>query len=393
MQTHDLTSVRILVATDSTTDAKLVKDLLEPEFGHVFVSTEPALAVLDFDKYQPDVLVLAFNELAKSELYYLGLYRQSQTLQQHPHRTVILCSKEEVKRVYELCMKDYFDDYVLFWPMTYDASRLLMSVHYALRELSALKPGAPSVGEFAAHARYLAELEGKLDQQVTQGTQHIETANRAMEQARQGIGTALDGLSQRLVASPAGSGNPETLKNEINRFKQEEVHQHFNAAASSAQPLQQWAQGLKQECEPQLESVRALSAMAEEVRPVVLVVDDDEFQHKLIRVQLAEKNYRLIFAVNGVQTMGILRKIKPDVILMDVMMPDMDGMEVTRRIKRNSLFSKTPVIMITGSSDGQTVMDCVKAGASDFVVKPINRDILLAKLLHALNNAAPTARQ
>jgi PleD family two-component response regulator len=391
---HSLKSTAtILLATDSIVDAEMVKNLLSREFDHVFLSTDPDMAVSDFDQQRPDVLVLAFNELEKSERYYLGLYRFSQVLQQHPHRTVILCSKEEVTRVYEMCMKDFFDDYVLFWPMTFDASRLLMSVHYALRELAALKANAPSISEFATQSRLLGGLEGKLDQQVEQGIRHIEATSLAMEQAEQGISSALDKFSEKLIAEaqpdPAAIKNPDAVKNEISRFKQQEVHQHFHAAAESAKPLKEWAQGLKQECEPQMESARVLKSMAERVRPVVLVVDDDEFQHKIIGKILETENYRLIFAFNGVQAMGVLRKTKPDVILMDISMPDMGGIELTSRLRRIPQFAKTPVIMVTGNSDNKTVISCIKAGANNFVVKPIDSSILTAKIVQVLNAIPP----
>ena len=305
---------------------------------------------------------------------------------------MILCGREEVRRAYELCMKDIFDDYVLFWPMTFDASRLLMSIHNELRELASIKAKLPTIAEFAAQARRLTELESKLDQQVAQGVRHIETSNLAMEQAEQGIDLALDEFSQRLITgaqpNPVGVKNADALKNEISRFKQEEIHQHFQAAADSAQPLKQWADGLKQEYAPQMESVRALNAMAERVRPVVLVVDDDELQHKLVGRILAEENYNLVFASSGIQALGMLHKIKPDVILMDVMMPDMDGMEVTRHLRGVEQYAKTPVIMITGNSEAKTVVGCMKAGANDFVVKPVHRDTLLAKVEHALGLTA-----
>ena len=150
-------AVTLLVATDNVTDAALVKNLLEKELAKVaklVVSTNPDAAAMDFERLRPDVLVLAFDNLEKAERYYLGLYRLCPMVQQHIHRTVILCNKDEVKRVYELCMKNYFDDYVLFWPMTYDMSRLAMAVHHALRELAAVKDGdsGPSLLEFAAQA-------------------------------------------------------------------------------------------------------------------------------------------------------------------------------------------------------------------------------------------------
>ena len=394
MDTPAPTAATILIATDSTTDAALVEKLLHPEFDHIFMSTDPDKLPGDFVRHRPNVLVLAFNTLEKSERYYMGLYRLCEAVHQHPHRTVILCNKDEVKLAYELCKKDYFDDYILFWPMTYDMSRLAMSIHHALRELAALKGDGPSAAEFAAQARQLAELEKILAQQVAQGGLHIEAAGRAMEQAEQQIGTALDGFSQRLISgSLPGSvtvKNADDLKKEISRFKREEVQQHFRTAAESAQPLKQWAHEFKQECEPLMESARALNAMAERIRPIVLVVDDDEFQRKTIGKLLEEENYHLIFSSDGFEALNVLRKTRPDLILMDVMMPNRDGMETTRRLKTVPQFAKTPVIMVTGKSEGKVVIDSLKAGAVGFVVKPFDRTTLIAKIARALSVTTPS---
>jgi len=391
MSTPNSNAATILVATDVVDDAAVVKDMLDEEFKRVFVSTDPARAVADFEQHRPDVLVLAFNQMEKSERYYLGLYRLCKSMHQHPHRTMILCNKDEVKRVYELCMKDFFDDYILFWPMTYDPYRLLMSVHYALRDLASLKSSGPSAAEFAAQARRLAELENALSQQMAQGGQHIEAASRAMKQAEQKIDASLDKFSQRLINGEMPESveikNADNLKKEISHLKQNEIQQHFHTAAQSAQPLKQWANELKQECEPLLKSARTMNAMAERIRPTALVVDDDEFQRKLIGKLLEAENYQLVFATGGVDALNILRKTRPDVILMDVMMPDMDGMEATRRLKAIPHFAKTPVIMVTGKSEGNVVVDSLKAGASDFVVKPFDRATLTAKIARALSAA------
>ncbi|MDP3223015.1 MAG: response regulator [Rubrivivax sp.] len=71
------------------------------------------------------VLVLAFDSLDKAQGYYLGLYRLGRVLQQHAHRTVILCNRDEVQAVFDLCKKACFDDYVLYWPHSHDGPRLV----------------------------------------------------------------------------------------------------------------------------------------------------------------------------------------------------------------------------------------------------------------------------
>lgn len=377
-------TANILITSDDPSDADLVKRLLAAEFSKIFISTSQDKAVDDFELRRPDVLVLAFNTLEKAERYYLGLYRMSTTIQLHPHRTVILCDKDDVKRVSELCMKRYFDDYVLFWPMNHDAPRLPMSVHLAIRELSSSRSLGPSVAEFAAQARRLGELEMLLDSQVTLGAKHIEAASLAMEQATENVGAALDGFSRRLgqgeLKDVVVVKNVEGLDREMKRFKELEIQRHLAAASKSVQPLKQWTHEFRQEYAPHLESARALNAMANSVRPKILVVDDDDFQHKMIAKILGTEDYEFSFASSGAEAMSILRNIQPDLILMDVMMPDMDGLEVTRRLKTAPQFATTPVMMISGKSEGNIILSCMKAGAVDFVVKPFEMEKLKAKV-------------
>lgn len=377
MTTSDPIIPSIMVVTDNAVDAALIKKHLEAEFNRVVISTDPDKAVADFELHMPDVLMLAFNGLSKSERYYLELYRRSRKIHSQPHRTVILCNKDEVKHVYELCKKELFDDYILFWPMTHDTARLPMSVHHALRELATTGSGGPSAAKFAAQARRLAELESSLERQMAKGGQHIDVTSRAMAQAEQKIGAALDGFSRRLTQ--------DDLKHEIGRIKREEVPQHFRAAAESVKPLKQWAQDFRRECAPHLESARALGAMAGRIQPVVLVVDDDEFQHKIVGKILEGKNYHLVFASGGIEGLKIMRKIRPDIILLDVMMPDMDGLEVARYIKSAPQLADIPIIMITGKSDKNIVMESLNAGAVGFVVKPFDRDTLLSKVVQTLH--------
>lgn len=382
---------KILVATEVLSDADLVRVVLSDEFENVVISTDPERAVQDFEKHRPEVLILAFNNLEKAERYYLGLYRLSTVVHALPHRTLILCNKDDLRRVYELCKKEYFDDYILFWPMTHDATRLPMAVHHGLRQMaSAAMPGG---SEIAAQARRLADLELQLERYAANGGQHVEVASRSLRQAEQDIGAALDRFSHKL----SEGGHPDLvdvkdrdgLQREINRMKVEEIEKPFQTIAAAVQPVRQWAGALKDDLAPQLESARALQSLVERYRPVMLVIDDDELQHKLLKQMLAEINLDLVFATSGTEALAILRKRRPDLILMDVGLPDIDGVEITRRLKSVERFAKIPVVMITGHSEKAVVVESLKAGASDFAVKPFDKDALLAKVRNFLN-LAPT---
>ncbi|MEO7937836.1 MAG: response regulator [Burkholderiaceae bacterium] len=327
---------RILVATDVTGDADLVRRLLQDEFNQVSKSVDPDLAVQDFETYRPNVLMLAFNSLEKAEVYCLGLYRLSSLAHALEHRTIILCNTDELQKVYALCRKEFFDDYVLFWPVGHDAPRLCMAVHHALRRLAISDGAGPTVAEFASQARKLAGLELQIEQYVAQGAERFELASDALE------------------------GGQE--------------------AASALAPVRGWASGLKDELSPGLEAIRQLQALAERVRPAVLLVDDDEFQHKLLRRLMMDAGCDLISALTGADALAAIRNRRPDLILMDVQLPDVDGIELTRSIRASERFAAIPVLMLTGQSDKNVVVQSIKAGASGFLVKPFNKDLLLTKI-------------
>ncbi len=380
------TGAPILIASDNAPDAAMVQQLLGDDFGTILTSADPDKAIEDFDRHQPGVLILAFNTIEKAQRYYLGIYRLSTTLQLQPHRTILLCNKDEVSQAYRRCREGLFDDYVFFWPIVHDPLRLPMSVFVAQRELAALMDGRPSVAEFAAQARRLSALEPMLDQQVAQGGKRIKSTGHAVVQVEQDIGRALDGLSRQLAqgAGVAKAMNTESLAREITRLKEGEIRQGFEAVAESVQPLQQWADEFRQACEPHLASVRSLNSLVQSIRTTVLVVDDDEFQRKLVGKILAGENYHIIFAASGIEALNTLRKTQPDLILMDIMMPDMDGMEVTRKVKAMPQLVDIPIIMFTGRREKNTVTASLISGATDFIAKPFVRETLIAKVASVL---------
>ena len=123
------------------------------------------------------------------------------------------------------------------------------------------------------------------------------------------------------------------------------------------------------------------------MRPLVLLVDDDEFQHKLLRRLLQEAGCDLMSAMTGTEAQTVLRSRLPDLILMDVQLPDTDGITLTRRIRATERFAAIPVLMITGQSDKGVVVKSIQAGAAGFLVKPFNKDLLLAKISANLRGA------
>jgi CheY-like chemotaxis protein len=277
----------LAVVSDNAGEAALVESLLADEFDGIQVlivdEGAPAKPLAQCAK----VLVLAFKQVAVAEEFYLGCYRRTDAALLGPHRTVLLCTKDEVTQAYDLCRRGLFDDYALFWPIGLDVKRLLMAVHGALRNLAHL-PASP---------------------------EH----------------------------EPPGMRSPGPQRGGIER------------------------------------------------RRTALVVDDDGAQRKLVGRFLEAEDLMLEYASSGTEALRLLSGMEPDIMLLDLKMPNMDGLQLLQRLKEQRLRRSFPVIMMTGSAERDVVRSTLENGAVDFLVKPFDRDSLLAKVRRALEpHGSPT---
>jgi len=112
----------------------------------------------------------------------------------------------------------------------------------------------------------------------------------------------------------------------------------------------------------------------------ILIVDDEPQIRELLEAILITEGYDLAFASNGRQALAKTEKWLPDLVLLDVMMPDMDGFEVCQQIRADSRLAETPIIMVTGLDDSTSRLAGIEAGANDFVTKPFNGAELRARV-------------
>ena len=392
MKRHAPVDTRILVASSDAADAEMVADLLHRDFDDIRVTFDPAKAVEDFESHSPQVLVLAFSELADAKQFYLGLYRLSTRIHAIIHRTVVLCDRRACRRAYELCCKQHFDDYIEFWPVTYDPSRLAMSVLLAARAVAAAVAQGPSRLELSRQAHRILELEGLLQEQSAVAGQRVEAVSESLGKAESGIREAVDGISKAIFDSPGlTSALKAALAGGLERLGSEGIRSHLQAVHDSLAPVRQWFEFLNGEVAPRFGPVRELAESAQAVKPLLLLVDDDSFQRQLLRRMLHGLPLDLIFASNGNEALTMLRSHRPDIVLMDVALPDINGVEVIRRIRIVPALARTPVIFITGNSTKLVVAESLHVGAEDFMAKPFSRTRLLASISRLLGPAVKLA--
>lgn len=129
-------------------------------------------------------------------------------------------------------------------------------------------------------------------------------------------------------------------------------------------------------------------------KDIVLIVDDSADIQSFLRDAISSTGAMVLSALSGSQAIDIVHNITPDIILMDGVMPGLDGFETTRKLKENKALSHVPIIFLTGLSDIDDIVKGLSGGGVDYVTKPINLKELIARMkVHLVNaRAAQNAR-
>ena len=119
----------------------------------------------------------------------------------------------------------------------------------------------------------------------------------------------------------------------------------------------------------------------------ILVVEDDEDILELIDYNLKKENYQVISALTGEEGLAAARREGPDVVVLDLMLPGIDGLEVCRHLKKDAKTARIPVVMVTARGEEADVVAGLELGADDYVVKPFSPKVLIARLRSVLRRA------
>jgi class 3 adenylate cyclase len=114
--------------------------------------------------------------------------------------------------------------------------------------------------------------------------------------------------------------------------------------------------------------------------PRILIVDDESMNLDIFQTRLAVHGYEILTATDGEEALTMVRTRQPDLILLDVMMPKIDGIEVCRRLKLNSSLPFMPIIMVTAKADSKDIVTGLEAGADEYLTKPVDQAALVARV-------------
>ena len=115
-------------------------------------------------------------------------------------------------------------------------------------------------------------------------------------------------------------------------------------------------------------------------KPKVLIVDDEPFNVDYLEQELEDCDYQILTAFNGKEALDKIRREHPDLVLLDLMMPVLDGFAVLSHIKADNDLRDIPVIIVSAANDSRSVVKGIKQGADDYLTKPVDAGLLVQKV-------------
>jgi adenylate cyclase len=244
-------------------------------------------------------------------------------------------------------------------------AEIICSCDAALQIISGFPPFINDVEEFASRLReQLIEHSGKI----------LVFIDQLQELVTQGEFTSIQADAAKLYVSARSF---ETIVNEINprsvlaSIPSEAVHPASVPSTQNQTESSDAGNGAAPAVQYSGEAVQA---------GLILVVDDNEGNREVLSRRLLRDGYEVMLAETGRQALRMAKRYQFDIILLDIMMPEMDGIEVLAELKKDSKLRHLPVIMISAVDEVESVVRCIQLGADDYLPKPFNPVLLRARI-------------
>ena len=372
----------ILIVSDDAEEARVVRDLLQHDFPNLTTADDEETGLRLFQEKLPAVLVLVFQEMEKSERFYLRLYRQCATIREIPHQTLLLCKSNETEAAFSLCRNNTFDDYLINRPM-HDPFRVRLAIQQALERQSGRTESVTVQRQLSHIGSDLRHLDSFVNKALEGGQTHQAEAIKSFRDFSSRLTRELDQFESHLNNAAQATATKKAfaqsgLRQQFDEFRRERVEPAALQVEGKLAEVEQWAQKIGTDYREQ-----AAKVTRHEFPPPpteVLLVDDDEIYCEMLGIMLEEVGLRVTLAESGETALTAMRKRRPDIVLLDYNMPGLGGEGTLRQMKADPELRNIPTIMLSAAGTREVMLGASRAGAASFIVKPSNRPTILAKI-------------
>jgi len=377
--------VTILLLSDSQYEIENIQNVLGADFGKVLTTTSEKEAIKFFKKNSIALLVLSYEHIDKAVGFYLSLYEGFFKKFDIHHKILLLCSNKDSEKSYKYCENGVIDDYITSRPL-FDSFRLRLSVQQNIKAYEQEKDAinnARLLEKITTDMHNLNVLSiGKLQELGIEQT----SSAQCFDQYSQELSKATNELQQNIKSLFSTSKNRELnslVEKELLNFQEKSID-------NSALTLSEQLHSTQNKIEDLVKDFKRLTNNSVETidSPKVIkvvVIDDDDMYREMVDGMLDSETVSVKTFDCGLAAIDYLHTEIADIILLDYMMPELDGLGVLRLLKSSAKLRDIPVVMLTGDSTKHIVVESIKAGAKDYIVKPANRKKLLDKINSVVN--------
>ena len=379
MTTKKVTPVdkRILIVSDSADELTDLQHLFDMDFGRCLKADSESEGLRLFNENHPMVLILAFQKIEKAEHFYLSLYRHYSQIHAVPHQTLLLCKSSESSQAYQLCRSGTFDDYISDRPL-YDPFRLRLSVVQALTRRSQEWYSYLLNDQIENIADGLQQFDQFVSSKLKSGNGQQQETIRTFQHFTQNLASALKQLEKNLIGDSLPEMDKKNLSHQFDRLREDSLQRESLNVVEQLNKTSNWMEELNNGYKDKIGKVQQNSESIQTHQ--IMLVDDDEFYRDMLTTMLQEADMHVLAIGDGRTALAKLQHSKPKLILLDYKMPSIDGIATLKQIRSNPDTKSIPVIMLTGVSEREIVVQCIEAGATDFIVKPSERSTILSKI-------------
>lgn len=373
----------ILIIGDNQFDIEeAIRLSSSPDF-HIEQALDSEWAVEQFDREPAHILLLCHSRVEQAHKFYLSFLMFSKTAMDTPHQTILMCDGKETQAAYELCNGQTLDDYVVYKPL-FDIHRLKFTIKQALERLNHVNYKQLMEQRLATMMEEIKSLKKVMREQVEKTHRYQQEAKKnddALEDiVREGFDRVKGKLSELSGEGAINVNDPAKVNKTYNKLQQDELNKVKEQNQKNEESRDNWIDELRAEYS-NIENRPEIPAVSKEKSDVrILVVEDEAVNQKMMAMILEAEGFQVQVASDGVSAIAVADKWQPDVVLMDIRMPKMNGLKVTQKLKSNPAFKNTIIIMLTAHSEKVVVRECLKSGASDFIVKPSKKAELLERI-------------
>lgn len=306
---------------------------------------------------------------------------------------VLLCKKQELREAYELCDTGAFDNYVLFRPI-YDPFRLQLAIRSGLRyrraqlNIEALRADMRAVG---GNANQLDELNQSLEDR---SRELVRRTRDRLEEIGADIGQQVEAVSRDLGPPPGRDVPPDWIghiRDSLRQLGTEALRGHISVASDEFESwVVEWVDEHVTRQAGVVGTLQDTCADALRRAATILLVEDEPFSARVTEAMLARHGYQVVWASSGAEAIRQASSALPQLILLDLVLPDFGGDEVVRRLREYPQLRNVPVIVLSGVAEKATVENLVRLGIDGYQIKPPQEDRLVSQVQAILEKGAST---